>query len=288
MDVFPLRRLSYYATVLVGALIVHQGAFNSLIGDQATDLLRRNNEAYLLLFFPAYWDLFARRTDPDGRGGTMAVGPAWTGQATWFTALVALIGILSFEPFGKGVLGLPQSIVTLREACIAMLALSAYIGWSRSILPGPLHMIDGAPTVPATRRAVVYAALMAIVIAVWLELVGDVLGDAIGGWFGLSTEAIAGFLLIATYFDVVAPARRIWIRVAWYLLLPLVPVLVQGGVIDDRLPETVSTWIGQATEAFVAAFGISIYFDLWRSTRHRRRNTLTPDAPGRRSAPVAT
>ena len=45
-------------------------------------------------------------------------------------------------------------------------------------------------------------------------------------------------------------------------------------------------WIGRATEAFIAAFVISAYFDFWRSPFGATSSVNAPDSAASRSAEV--
>ena len=152
------------------------------------DEFRRNSEAYALMILPVYWDLFAASTEPDGTGGTQSIGPSWVGQGVWFLLLTAITFFLpSTLPAD---IGLPQSIITLREAVLGLLVISAYFGWSRSILPGRLHIIDGRPTVSRNARIAYYATVAILAVVVNLGWVGRVAGT-VGDWLEADIEAFA-------------------------------------------------------------------------------------------------
>ena len=153
-------------------------------------------------------------------------------------------------------LGLPQSIITLREAVLGLLVISAYLGWSRSILPSRLHMIDGRPTVSRNARIAYYAAVVILAVVV--------------------TDL--------SYFDLIVPRKAWWTRVAWYGFLVATPILVQGGFLDAVLPFGLRDWIGRATEAFIAAFVISAYFDFWRSPFGATSSVSARDTSASRAA----
>ena len=279
-----VRRLSYYLAVVVGGILVHQHIAVSLFGSGVMDEFRRNSEAYALMILPVYWDLFAGSTEPDGTGGTQSIGPSWVGQGAWFILMAAITFFLpSTLPAD---LGLPQSIITLREAVLGLLVISAYLGWSRSILPSRLHMIDGRPTVSRNARIAYYAAVVILAVVVNLGWVGRVAGDTVGDWLQADIEAFAAIVLIPLYFDLIVPRKAWWTRVAWYGFLVATPILVQGGFLDAVLPFGLRDWIGRATEAFIAAFVISAYFDFWRSPFGATSTVNAPGSAASRSAEV--
>jgi hypothetical protein len=259
------RRTAYYAVVLLGAIAVHQDWVATIIGDGFGSLLRRNSEAYvMMLILPAYWDLFAPSVDPDGHGATATIGPRMLPHGAWFAGLaLAAIVLQSHVPGALGV-DLAQALVTLGEAFVAGIVICLYLGWSRAILPGPSHVITGAAVRPAGARAVFYVAVLGLAVAVQQSWFAMVAGDDLTGWFQVNIEAYAAMLLVPAYYDLVAPSRRRWVRPAWYVCLVATPLLVQGGLLDGIVPESLLAWLGRTTEAFVAAFAISAYVDLWR------------------------
>lgn len=278
------RRLSYYVAVVVGGVLVHQHITLSLLGSGATDLLRRNSEAYALLIMPVYWDLFAGLTEPDGTGGTQSIGPSWVGQGAWFLVMTAITFILpSNLPADLG-FALPQSIITLREAFLGLLVITAYLGWSRSILPSRLHMIDGRPTASRSAQIAYYAAAVVFAVIVDLGVVRRVAGGTVGDWLETNIEAYAAMILIPLYFDLIVLRRTWWTRIAWYGFLVVAPILVQGGFLDTVFPEGLLDWVGRATEAFIAAFIISAYFDVWRSPFRATSTVSALDSVGSRSS----
>jgi hypothetical protein len=264
MQEMSARRLLYYLAVVAGGYMVHQGITLSLLGSEAAGLLRRNSEAYALMMMPAYWDLFAGATAPDGNGGRQLIGPSWLGQGTWFLVLGTITFMLpSSLPADLG-FPLPQSIITLREAPLGILVITAYLGWTRSILPSRRHTIDGLATASRIARMSYYTAVLFVAVVVDLGVVRRTTGSTIGGWMETNIEAYAAMILIPSYFDLVARSGVLR-RIIWYLFLLAVPFLVQSGVLDGVVPKGLLDWVARATEGFVAALVVSAYFDVWRA-----------------------
>ncbi|MCP4967349.1 MAG: hypothetical protein GY926_19225 [bacterium] len=266
MRVIPHRRVPYYLIVFSCGVVAHQGVVSSIFGAEAADLLRRNSEAYAMMWLPLYWDLFAATADPDGLGDTASVGSQrhLRLQLAWFTLLAVVGMVLTTSAAGSTDGSIPTSVVTLGEAFIAGFAVTLYLGWSRRIYPGPTHNILGLAMVPATRRTGYYALVALIAIASEQSGLADLVGDGVSEWLQINTEAYAAMLLIAVYFDLVAASPNRSIRLAWYSWLGAAPILVQTGLVDGMLPESVVAWLGTTTEAFIAAFVISVYFDVIR------------------------
>jgi hypothetical protein len=256
-----LRRIAYYALVLGGAIAVHQGAVESLHPELAS-LLRRNNEGYALMLLPAYWDLFAGTTDPRGTAGRRPADPPWGGQVLWFSVLASLALLLPSRFLGA-LPRLSQSIVTLREAVVALLLVSAYLGWSRGIGSWHREEIDGTPVVSRAARSTYYVSVAVVAFAVdagWVRAAAAWLGT----WLEPNIEAFAAMLLIPAYFDLVAPSRSLALRFAWLAILVAVPVLVYLDVLDGIVWPGLLDWTSRSTEAFLAALVISVYFGWWR------------------------
>ena len=259
------RRLAYYAAVLIGTVVVHQGFVVSIGGSGVSDLLRRNSEAYLMMvILPAYWDIFAWAVDPDGRGATARIGSDWRGQAAWFGGLAIVALVLQSTVLGPAGIGLPQAVVTLGEAFVAAIVICLYLGWSRAILPGRPHTITGAAVVGVPARLGYYAAVAGAAIVIQQAWFASLAGQRFVDWLQVNIEAYAAMLLVPAYYDVVAPGVRRWMRPAWYTFLVAAPMLVQSGVLDGVVAESILGWLGRTTEAFIAAFVISAYTDVVR------------------------
>jgi|GEM_PF-5958790 len=280
-----LRRIVYYGAALAGVVLVHQRFVATLLGTELTSVLRRNNEAYLmLLIIPAYWDVFAAPADPDGAGATAPVDGRWVGQATWFGGVVLAAVALQSGLLEEAGIVLAPAIATLGEAFVAAVVICGYLGWSRAILPGRSgHAVTGAAVVPAATRAVYYAAVVLVAVAAQQSWVADLLGGPVVDWLKVNVEAYAAMLLVPLYYDVVAPSRQRWVRPAWYAFLVAAPVAVQGRLLDGIVADPLLAWLGRTTEAFIATFVVSAYIDWWRGrwSGHHTTSAAQPVGGGR-------
>ena len=232
------------------------------MGKSLSDLLVRNSEAYVMMLAPLYWDLFAWRADPDGRGGLTRVGGAahFAGQLIWVSAMSLVAVLLGTALIDSVRTGLPQAIVTLSEAFVAVAGVSLYLAWSRGLLARQTGAQRGTPTLPISKRVYYYG----LVVGLILISLGPGANASSGllGWIGRSSEAWAAMVLLALYFDVIAPHRRPLARLIWYPALLLTPLVVQGGMRLFSDPESgVIAWLETTTEAFLAAVVVSAYFD---------------------------
>ncbi len=267
-----MRRLSYYAVVVVGAAMIHAGFFPDVVGGQAADFFRRNSEGYVVMaLVPAFWDIFAWAMSPGAAGRPTDRGSIrpWSWHAAWLgmlaTAAVATQSSL-VEELG---IDLPQSVITLGEAFVATVAISVYLAWSRGLFPSPPEPAAGAPVVSWRHRLVYYAAVGILAGFGYQALADSILGGGVADWLQLNAEALGAALLIPVYFDVVArSSRRIVVRIAWYAILAVVPILAQSGALDGVAAHGLVDWLTRITEAFLAAIVITIYFDVWRGSVH--------------------
>ena len=259
-----IRRWSYYVVLSVGALVVHQAFTISIVGSAAAGVLRRNSEAYVLMFVPAYWDLFARGAEPSGRSGNVEVGPSWAGQVSWFAVIALVSTALPLVMLSGNDIGLSQAVITLQEGFLGLFVVSAYLGITRAILPPTHHRIDGRAVISVAPLVVYYAIIAVVAILAHLDRLPGVLPAGIEEWLTVNVEAYAAMLLIPLYFDVVADARTKAARIVWYASLLLIPLAANAGVLDGILPASLVDWITRANEAFIAAAVVSFYFDLWR------------------------
>ena len=140
-----------------------------------------------------------------------------------------------------------------------------------------MDRVDGRPVSSLRGRGLYYTAVA--VLAVVAEQGG--IGGRAGEWLEINTEAYAAMLLIPAYFDFIAPCRRRVCRLAWYVGLVAVPIMVQTGALGLVLPDSAVDWTETTTEAFIAAFVISAYFDFWRRTGGKGHGS--PSEVGQRS-----
>ena len=235
MHVTTIRRWSYYVAMFVGAVLVHQELFSSVVGSGAAGLLRRNSEAYVLMFVPAYWVFRGRRRTQRSRR-RVRDRPIVGGSGCVVHSDGAISVALPWVMLSHVDLGLSQAVITLQEGFLGLLVISGYLGVTRSILPPTQHRIDGRAVIRPGPRVLYYIAVGAIAAAVHLDWVPGVVPSAFAEWLQVNIEAYAAMLLIPVYFDVVAVSRTRVIRLLWYSLLVLIPLLVQGGFLDGISP----------------------------------------------------
>ena len=256
------RRSAYYAVALAVGVIVHQGVVVSIFGADFADLVRRNSEAYVMIWLPLYWDIFLSRSDPDGLGGSTVIGgrTAALAHAAWFGVLLLAVAVLQADWLGGE--ALPNAITTLGEGFLAVLAVSLYLGVTRGVLRAPVARTDGTPVSSLGARTLYYPAVAIVAVVAAQGWIGGRAGE----WLEINSEAYAAMLLIPAYFDFIAPRARRVSRLIWYGGLAAVPVGVQSGALGLLVPDPVVAWTETTTEAFIAAFVISAYFDFWRRT----------------------
>lgn len=268
---------------MVGAtLLVHHDVFAGL-GESITSLARRNSEAYVLMLLPAYWDLFCGAADPTGERERAGVGGpvAIAGQVFWFTALLIAVAVLQTGLVGQLRDEIPQSVVTLGESFVAIFGITLYLGWSRAIISRDRSVIDGRPTVPGSTRLLYYlVVLIAAISAEQSWMIGNLPVD-VGTWFQINTEAYAAMLLIPLYFDLIAGSGRRWVRVVWYSGLPATPLVVQLAIHFGLAPGSLWAWLETTTEAFIATFVVSAYFDVLRGTWNHSGRSAGSDGGAR-------
>jgi hypothetical protein len=251
-------RIGYYGAVGAVALLAHLDGLSEITGSAAASFLRRNSEAYvLMLAVPLYWDVIS------GRGRVR--------QVAWYVFLV--VGSIVTQAGAVDAAwagGVPGSIVTLGEAFVAAIVLSAYFDISRS------SRWDSG-LVPAVWRVMFYVLALVLTVVVHQDAVLSRVGDTLGEILAINTEAYAAILLIPIYFDFVAPTVAkgalaveadhvavLWGRVLWYGALFVVPLVAAAGLGEALDP--VTHWLTLTTEVFLAAIVISLYFDVMRLT----------------------
>ena len=207
----------------------------------------------------------------------MEVGPSWGGQVVWFAVIALISYALPWVMLSEADLGLSQAVITLQEGFLGLLVVSAYLGITRAIMPPTKHTIDGWAVVGVGPRVLYYAAVGVLATLAHLDRLPDVLPAGIEEWLRVNVEAYAAMLLIPLYFDVIAVARTKSARLIWYSSLVLVPLAVHGGLLDGILPASLLDWIARATEAFIAAAVVSVYF----KPLARPRTTRPPTGRGR-------
>lgn len=257
------RLIWYYGVVIVGGLLVHQSGFASLVGDDLSDLFRRNNEAYvLMLLIPAYWDLLGPPQAPRVNGGGVGAPLDNRGrQVVWF-AVLGLAGIVLQTGAGEW-LNLSQTVITLGEAFVAGFVICLYLGWSRGFFGFSGPPAAGGPVFGWVPRAWYYLVVAGIAIVAQQAFFSDLAAN-VAESVQVNIEASAAMVIIPLYFDIVARPRPRWVLAVWCVVMVVIPIVSQPDVLDSTPLAPLVGWTVRATEAFVAGLVIALYFSLWR------------------------
>lgn len=277
------RRVAYYVTVVAGGILVHQQAFVDAAGESVAGFLRRNSEAYaLMVLIPLFWDVFGWAANPDAPAPLAPRPKGWWHRPSlvaWTGALV--VATIVTQSGVAAQIGLAPSVITLGEAFLAAAVIAAYLAWSRAIGVA-WQPASGAPLEPWPTRLWFYA-IAAASVGLAASQMGAVAGTGLGEWIARNAEAVGAIALLPLYFDVVAtPESTGGKRLGWYAALISVPLVVAGGWAGDPAPPALVDLIGRATEAFLAAIVVSLYFDVWRGrAEHGQEHSGGEVADGR-------
>lgn len=261
--------IAFYVGVATLVLFSYWSRLQDLVPAALAPRISRNNEGYVFVLVAIIYLAFGH---PD-RAGSGAV------RAFWFGAVVAAFAFTGFVAEAPQV---PQTVVTLNEAFLGFLILASYLELSR-------HRETGHPI--ASRRAFFYA------LVAFIPLLGEL---PIRGWEGTAfqiwivdhAEAWGFAIVSAVLVDFirpwptgVRPSRAI--SAVWYLALLATPVIVDWlnphgvdsaaaiGPIESGL-----VWIQRITEAFVAVFLLTLWFDLRGLAKGRRDSVDRPHDVG--------
>jgi hypothetical protein len=260
--------------LILVAVVVHAPVATDLFGVEKTDWLRRANEAYLLAFaIPFFFDfVVSRRSQP---GLELRRGSAfWKSRLLWYGGLVLGLALLE-GPMAEAILGFrfPQILITIRDAWLGIVILTAYLDWSRGYWRsdhGP-----GQPNLkPGWVRAMYYAGLASANVLVFQGPVKEFLGPDLFANIDFHAEAFSSALLLPFYFDVIIrrtggdpvkgvpaePRVRSWILWLW-LAANAVGVWLAQGTIEDLIPGGLGTWWRRSSEAPLAAIAVTIYIE---------------------------
>lgn len=252
-----LVRAIYYFGLLALSILVVQSLVASLAGESVAALLRRNSEAYALMFLiPAYWEAI----HVDRHGGRTSINKFYL----WTGVLFTLSFVLQSD-LGKNI---PAGFKTLSEAFAAALLLSLYFAWSRSRAPFSRGLDPYADE--RKFRIVYYAVVGTIALIATFRFSRDLFGDTISRLLRLNGETFGAMLIIPLYFDFVrdfvrskSPQTTNY-RWAWFALLLGATIITRNlGAIDDAdagLFNQMAKVTGGA-EPFLATIVISAYFD---------------------------
>ncbi len=269
MSIFAafVRRYAYYLAVAILAVLAHQQFAIDVPGDSLSEFLRRNSEALaLMVLIPVYWDFVVCATPPGKSSGSRRI--------VWYGFLITGVAVLQFGELRSGLgLVLPDSFITLGESFVAAFVISVYFEWSRD-----------ARGVRRRSRLAISAYYLAVVAATILAsqlFVRTLVGEPTAEWLSVNAEAFVAMALIPFYFDFVAAVfscqgtmprvrRSDWVnRGFWYGFLIVFPLFIQTDLAGVVLGNALAGWMTQTTEAFIAALGVSLYFDFVRPWSRR-------------------
>ena len=277
----PRTLQAAYAVVLVVLLATPLAPWAPrVLGQTTTTWVQHASEAFLLAgALPLYWEWLATARTPAGivpRSST-TTPTVHSRRVAWYAILVAVLVLLE-GPLVETVVGrrLPQSVITVRDAWVGIIALSVYYDWSRRLWPetpavGTLR--------PRSSRASVLVAVAAVNLAIFWAPVRELLGPSLFSTLDFHAEAFSATLLLPLYTEAVLPAtggdaalvvapsgrrrRRTWPLWAWVGACAVAVGLAQGGA-GDLFPNAFGTWWVRSSEAPLAALFISAYVELTR------------------------
>ena len=253
------RRTLFYVAVLGLSTVMHLDIFAAIVSEGGAKFVRRQSEAYaMMLLIPLFWEWFATGGHPASREHPTFRQHTPSGWFTaWFAALIGLSLVLAFDT------GIPNQIVTLKEALAAAIVISLYLAWSRSFFPHNKLWAIGASTQNRIARLSYYAVVVLVIVVTYKPLPAQMFGESTAVWLEENSEAFGATVLIPLYFDLVSRQRGRLPQFVWYGVLASVPLLVQVGI-QPPILDPLMDWLAQMTEAFIAALGISLYFDVVR------------------------
>ncbi len=233
------------------------GYIPGLLGEGLGSFVRRQSEAYVLIaFVVGFWAWVASDGHPSSRGAETARFSARSvaQYSLWFLGLLAALVL-----FGGS--SVPNALVTLKEAVVTIVVVSAYLMWSRGIGPDREWWRSGAPVYPWSKRRFYYVAVFVLIAIVYVPGLGRVVGESTLTWLLENNEAYAAIILVPLYFDVPARSRKALIKVGWYGVLVATALAIQwDGFPAFFMPVLVA--LREMTEAFIAAIAISVFFDV--------------------------
>ena len=249
--------LLFFAATIALSFGIHLDLVESTLGGDGARFLRRQSEGYAIIFLvPLFWMIFAFGGHPRARSELVAREKTNMAVFTlWFAALITLSIVLALD------LDLPNQVVTLKEALAAAVVISLYLAWSRGFLPRNEVWARGGPTVGPAPRLGYYVLVAVVTIVTYTALPERMFGESAAIWLEENSEAFGATVLVPLYFDLFSEKKETGKRLVWYAFLIAVPLIVRADV-QPQAFDTFVGWLSQLTEAFIAALGVSIFFDL--------------------------
>ena len=252
------RRVLFLLSVAAFGIVSHLGFVTDVLGSGATEFVRRQSEAYaMIVLIIGFWELFAA----DGHPASLAqaehlVSTSRLRYYAWFAFLTIAAILLTQD------IGLPQSVVTLKEAFPAAIVITAYLGWSRSFLPRDALWARGAPALSGQSRVTYFAVAVVVALVGIIGFPKVLFGNSLNELAEQHAEALGAIVLVPLYFGVFARGNRRSLAI-WILFVSATPFLTQLDVFPGFLDATVE-WTSRMTEAFLAALMVTIYFEFVR------------------------
>lgn len=252
------RRALFLLSVAAFGIVTQLEFVSDVFGSGITEFVRRQSEAYaMVVLIIGFWELFAADGHPaslDQPEHPVSTSRIW--YYAWFTILAVAAILLTQD------VGLPQNIVTLKEAFPAAIVVTGYLGWSRSFLPRDTLWARGAPARSGQSRVTYYAVAVLVAFVGIIGLPDAFFGDSLNELFEEHAETLGAIVLVPLYFGVFARTNR-RSRAIWIGFLAGVPFLIQLNRFPDFLDATVE-WTARITESFLAALMVTIYFEFVR------------------------
>ena len=258
----PLPALLVVLICIVFGWIGHFQPIVDVIGEGAASFLRRQSEAYAMIALVVFfWAFFARDGHPAADAALEDRKPK-TSNVAWFGWFVAL---LIFSIIMVTWDAAPGFFVTQKEALVGVALVTWYLAWSRGLRPGDEQWRRGLPIRNRVQRYRYYVVVLGLIAIAYTNAPADLMGDGFAVWLTESNEGFVGAILIPLYFDFFSRSRSKAASLAWYAFLILAPVAIQMNVFPEALSAQVE-WFEEVTEAFIAALGVSLFFDILRVT----------------------
>lgn len=249
--------------VVLGS-IGHLQVFVDVAGAGAATFLRRQSEAYAMIaLVVVFWAAFARGGHPAAEPTLEDRNPptsyaVWLG---WFVALLAFsIAMVAWDTA-------PGPFATQKEALVGVALITWYLAWSRGLRPKDAQWRNGLPIRSLLQRYRYYVVVLWIIAIAYTSFPADMMGEGLAVWLTEGNEGYVAALLIPAYFDLFSRSRGPLVTIGWYAFLVITPIAVRM----DDFPEALSSqvaWFEEVTEGFIAAIGVSLFYDLLRLFGH--------------------
>lgn len=247
-------------TCLLVSWVGHVPALIRLMGEGAASFLNRQSESYLMIALViGFWMWIAPHGHPAAHSPAEDRIPRTSPihWLAWFAVLLtSLVAMVTWE-------SAPNTFVTQKETMSAVVVISAYLGWSRGLRPSDVQWRRGQPVKGSLARFGFYVGVIFVMALATTDIPAAVFGGRMAAWLAGSNEGFLAIVLISVYFDIFARSESRWPTAVWYSALFAVPIVLQLELLPAVF-DAQAGWLGQVTEAFIAAIGVSFFFDTLR------------------------